>query len=147
MPLDNRSRLRWALAYVGIGVFFGFALIKGEMASWYRIQEMFRFQSFHMYGLMFSAVTVSALVVEVVRRTRRHALSGTPLELACKPFGSGVRYGCGGFVFGLGWGLGGVCPGPIYALIGSLVPGAVVVFVAALAGTYVYARLAPRLPH
>jgi uncharacterized membrane protein YedE/YeeE len=139
--------LFWALVYVAVGVFFGFALIKGEMASWYRIQEMFRFQSFHMYGLMFSAVGISALVVAALRRSRTRSLAGTPLEIAGKPFGSGVRYGCGGFVFGLGWGLGGVCPGPIYALLGSFVPGAVVVFVAALAGTYAYARLAPRLPH
>ena len=139
------SPLRAAIAYVAIGVFFGYALIKGEMASWYRIQEMFRFQSFHMYGLMFSAVAVSALAVAVVRRLRSR--SGDTLEIAPKPLGRGVRYGAGGLVFGLGWGLGGVCPGPIYALVGSAVPGALVVLVAALAGTWVYARLQPRLPH
>ncbi len=147
MPPGARNAGRDALAYVGIGVFFGFALIKGEMASWYRIQEMFRFQSFHMYGLMFSAVAVSSLAVVAVRRLRSRSTAEPALEITRKPFGRGVRYGAGGVVFGLGWGLGGVCPGPIYALLGSAVPGAFVVLVAALAGTYAYARLRPRLPH
>ena len=147
MPLETRNPLRWALAYILIGVFFGFTLIRGEMASWYRIQEMFRFQSFHMYGLMFSGVAVSFLAVTLVRRLRPTSLTGQAIEIAAKPLGRGVRYGAGGLIFGLGWGLGGVCPGPIYALIGSAVPGAVVVLVSALAGAYLYARLEPRLPH
>ncbi len=146
MSLGQRNPLAWALAYVGIGVLFGYALIKGEMASWYRIQEMFRFQSFHMYGLMFSAVGVSAAVVAVIRR-RARALSGDPMDIAAKPFGRGVRYAAGGLVFGLGWGLGGVCPGPVYALMGSAIPGAFLVFAAALAGTWVYGKLEPKLPH
>ncbi len=146
MPLGKRNPLVWALAYVVIGILFGFALIKGEMASWYRIQEMFRFQSFHMYGLMFSAVGVSFLVISVVRR-RATALSGDPMDIAAKPLGRGVRYAAGGLVFGLGWGLGGVCPGPVYALMGSAIPGAFLVFAAALAGTWVYGKLEPKLPH
>lgn len=147
MPLDTKRPLIWAVVYMGVGVLFGFALIKGEMASWYRIQEMFRFQSFHMYGLMFSAVGMSALVVAILKRTRSRSLSGSTLDIAEKPFGTGIRYGIGGFIFGLGWGLGGVCPGPIFALMGSVVPGAFVVLAAALAGTYVYAKLQSRLPH
>jgi uncharacterized membrane protein YedE/YeeE len=143
---ERDHQLRWGLSYLGIGVLFGFALIKGEMASWYRIQEMFRFQSFHMYGLMFSGVAASALAVALARR-RARSLSGDPIDLAVKPLGRGVRYACGGLVFGLGWGLGGVCPGPIYALMGSAVPGAFLVFAAALAGTWVYAKLEPKLPH
>ena len=146
MPLEKNRPLVWVLIYVGIGTLFGFTLIKGEMASWYRIQEMFRFQSFHMYGLMFSAVGVSALVVTLVRR-RARALSGDPLDIAAKPLGRGVRYAAGGLVFGLGWGLGGVCPGPVYALMGSAIPGAFLVFASALAGTWVYGKLEPRLPH
>ncbi len=147
MPLESKRPVLWTLVYVGIGVLFGFTLIKGEMASWYRIQEMFRFQSFHMYGLMFSAVGVAALSVALLRRWRSKAVSGDPLDIAEKPLGRGVRYALGGFVFGLGWGLGGVCPGPIYALMGSVIPGAFVVFASAMAGTYVYARLHNRLPH
>ncbi len=146
MPLGKKSPLVWVLAYVAIGVLFGYALIKGEMASWYRIQEMFRFQSFHMYGLMFSAVGVSFVVIAVIRR-RARALSGDPMEIAAKPLGRGVRYGAGGLVFGLGWGLGGVCPGPVYALMGSAIPGAFLVFAAALAGTWAYGKLEPKLPH
>jgi uncharacterized membrane protein YedE/YeeE len=147
MPIQTKRPALWALVYIGVGVVFGFALIKGEMASWYRIQEMFRFQSFHMYGLMFSAVFVAAASVALLRRSHLKALTGEDIVIPGKPLGRGVRYAVGGLLFGLGWGLGGTCPGPIFALMGNAIPGAFVVFASAFLGTFAYSRLQPRLPH
>lgn len=147
MPLKTEKPAAWAVIYVATGVLFGFILIKGEVASWYRIQEMFRFQSFHMYGVMFSAVIVAAISVVLLRRRESKALSGEQIDIPGKPLGRGIRYAVGGTIFGLGWGLGGTCPGPIFALMGNLIPGAFVVFLSALTGTYLYSKLRHRLPH
>lgn len=138
----------WALvAYVLIGLFFGVVLVKSEVVSWFRIQEMFRFQSFFMYGVLGSAVLTSALVIRLLRG--RTAATGAAIDVADKDWGQGarLRYILGGTLFGLGWGLAGTCPGPIYALMGYGASGALVVFVSALAGARVYAALAERLPH
>jgi uncharacterized membrane protein YedE/YeeE len=147
MPLDTKRPLFWAFCYLLTGVFFGIVLIKGEMASWYRIQEMFRFQAFHMYGVITSAVIVAAISVALLRRAEARSISGAKIEIPEKPLGSGVRYIVGGFLFGLGWGLGGACPGPIYALLGNAIPGAVVLLASAFLGTFTYTRLRDNLPH
>lgn len=147
MPLATKRPGLWGIVYIAAGVFFGFVLIKGEVAAWYRIQEMFRFQSIHMYGVMFSAVTVAAISVIVLRRTHLKAISGEDIVIPGKPLGRGIRYAFGGLIFGLGWGLGGTCPGPIFALMGNAIPGAFVVFASAFAGTFTYSRVRSKLPH
>lgn len=132
--------------YLVAGIVFGFIAIKSEISSWYRIYEMFRFESFHMYGVIGSAVVVGALSLLLLRRFGLKSLTGE--ELSVKPKESGrYRYILGGVVFGLGWGLVGACPGPIYALMGSGFAGAIVIFLGALLGTYMYGLLQRRLPH
>ncbi len=139
---------RGYLRYVLLGTYFGLLLTKSEAVSWYRIQEMFRFQSFHMYGILGSGVAVAALSVWLLKRFGPRSPDGQPLHVAGKPMTPGAkRYWMGGLVFGLGWALLGACPGPIYALIGTGVSVLVVALVAALAGTWAYGLLRPRLPH
>jgi uncharacterized protein len=152
MSPDDQAGVRpwWELpAYLLVGAFFGVVLIQSEAVSWFRIQEMFRFQGFHMYGLLATAVATSAVAIAVLKSLGRLALSGAPIALPPKRWegGSRHRYWIGGSVFGLGWGLAGTCPGPMYALIGHGTAAAVVVLVSALIGARVYAALASRLPH
>lgn len=135
------------LGYLLLGVFFGILLIKSEVISWYRIQEMFRFQSFHMYGILGSAVGVAAISLLAIRRLGLRTWTGEAIDVPPKEMGSGYRYALGGTAFGLGWALTGACPGPILALIGYGVTPFVVVLASALAGTWVYAHLRPTLPH
>lgn len=136
--------LRTAL-YFFLGTACGMILLKGEIASWFRIQEMMRFQSFHMFGFFLTAVATATPAVWLLRRGQRRALDGTPITVAPKVWGA--RYLLGGIVFGLGWGLGSVCPGPIYALLGSGVSVMIVPFTSALVGTWVYGMVRARLPH
>ncbi len=131
------------LRYVLLGALFGVVLVKSEVASWFRIQEMFRFQSFHMFGIIGSAVAVAAVGVKLVR----HTLGGAPIEIPNKTLGKGHRYWIGGTIFGLGWGLLGACPGPIFALLGTGMGVMAVALLAALLGTWVYGRFRDRLPH
>lgn len=132
--------------YLVAGIAFGIVAIKSEISSWYRIYEMFRFESFHMYGVIGSAVVVGALSLLIMRRFGIKSLNGE--EVSVQPRETGrYRYILGGTVFGLGWGLVGACPGPIYALMGSGFAGAVVIFLGALLGTYVYGLVQRRLPH
>ncbi len=135
------------LAYLLLGIFFGIVLIKSEVASWFRIQEMFRFQSFHMYGVIGSAVVVAGLSIQLIKRLRLKTIHGEPIEIQPKIWGKGTRYWLGGILFGLGWGLLGACPGPMFALLGSGVTVMVVALVSAMLGTWAYAALRPRLPH
>jgi uncharacterized membrane protein YedE/YeeE len=135
------------LVYVLLGIVFGVVLTKSEVVSWFRIQEMFRFQSFHMYGVIGSALAVAAISVALIRRLDLRALTGAEIAIAPKEFGTGRRYWIGGTVFGLGWSLTGACPGPLVALIGSGATVFVVAVLAAVAGTWLYGVLRPRLPH
>lgn len=131
-----------------IGLVFGVILVKSEVVSWFRIQEMFRFDSFHMYGIIGSAVVVAALSVQLIKRMQLTTLHGEPIEIAPKVWtGLGTRYWLGGIVFGFGWALLGACPGPIFALFGSGVTVMAVALFGALAGTWTYAYLRSRLPH
>jgi hypothetical protein len=133
------------LRYLVLGTGFGFVLTKSEAISWFRIQEMFRFQSFHMYGLMFSAVLVGMISVQLIKRFKVRTLSGLPINIEPKQFTWGNVIG--GTVFGLGWALIGACPGPLYALIGAGVWVIAVGLLAAIAGTWWYGLMRERLPH
>lgn len=144
-----RTRVRTFVAllpYLAAGIAFGFVAIRSEIVSWYRIQEMFRFQSFHMYGVIGSAVVVGAISVWAIKRLRARALDGSEIVLQDKDR-TWSRYVLGGTAFGLGWGLVGACPGPIFALIGAGLPAFLIVLVGAIAGTWTYGALRDRLPH
>lgn len=133
--------------YFLLGIFFGITLIKSEVVSWYRIQEMFRFDDFHMYGVLGSAVGTAALSLFLLRRLGARSIDGQPIEVPRKHLGSGSRYAIGGSMFGLGWTLTGACPGPIVALVGFGVTPFLVVMGSALLGTWSYSHLRSRLPH
>lgn len=128
------------------GVAFGFVAMKSEIVSWYRIQEMFRFDAFHMYGVIGSAVLVAALSLVLLRRLGARSLDGEPIAMEPKAR-TWSRYALGGTAFGLGWGLVGACPGPIYALLGAGFPAFGVVLLGALLGTWLYGVTRARLPH
>jgi hypothetical protein len=118
-----------------------------EVLSWFRIQEMFRFQSFHMYGIIASAVAVAAVSLRLLRRRMPRAATGADIEIPPKRMGRGVRYVVGGLLFGLGWALTGACPGPLLALVGNGVGVFGVALLSAVAGVWSYGHLRPRLPH
>lgn len=135
------------LPYLLAGILFGVVLVKSEAASWYRIQEMFHFQSFHMYGILFSAIITAAISIQILRRIEhKRTLDGHAIEIPCKEDGW-IHYSLGGLIFGLGWGVIGLCPGPIFALIGTGSVGALIVLAGALHGTWLYGAYKTRLPH
>ena len=134
-------------AYFALGILFGVVLTKSEVISWFRIQEMFRFQAFHMYGIIGSAVLVAGISLQLIKRLGAHALDGQPIVIPPKALGRGTRYWAGGTVFGLGWALVGACPGPLFALLGAGVGVMFVPLLSAVAGTWCYGALRPRLPH
>ena len=134
--------------YALIGLFLGVVFTRSEVVSWFRIQEMFRFQSFHMYGIIGSAVVVGAASVWLIKRFEVRAFTNRPMEIPTDTFNApGYQFWLGGIVFGLGWGLLGACPGPIYVLIGNGVTVMVAAFLSALAGVWTYGALRHRLPH
>ena len=133
------------LKYLMLGTLFGIILTKSEVISWFRIQEMFRFQAFHMYGVIGSAIVVGMLSIQLIKRNRLKSLSGEPIVIADKTFNHGIWIG--GFIFGLGWAITGACPGPLFAQLGSGVGSAAVLILAALAGTWTYSALREKLPH
>ena len=135
------------IAYFLLGGAFGALLMEAEVISWFRIQEMFRFDAFHMYGIIGSAVVVAGVSLLVIKKFQLRTREGAPLGLPPKAVGSGVRYIAGGTIFGLGWALTGACPGPLAALVGGGVPVMIVALASALAGTWVYGLLRPHLPH
>jgi uncharacterized membrane protein YedE/YeeE len=143
----NRAGLREFVMYLIVGAAFGVILVKSEIVSWYRIQEMFRFQSFHMYGILGSAMLTALVSLQLLQRNGARALSGERITVPPKLLGRGHRYWIGGVIFGGGWALTGACPGPLFALIGSGATVFVVTALAALAGTRTYGSLRPRLPH
>lgn len=147
MTTAAASRTRFLAVYLALGICFGVILIKGEVISWFRIYEMFRFESFRMYGIIGSAVATAMVTLQVVRRMDVRTLTGEPIAVQPKELGRGTRYWAGGTMFGLGWGLVGACPGPIFALIGAGVSVMIVVLASAMAGTLLYGVLRPRLPH
>jgi uncharacterized membrane protein YedE/YeeE len=135
------------LTYAALGVGFGVLLVRAELVSWFRMQEMFRFQAFHMYGVFASALAVAVPAVALLRRLGVRTLDGTPVHVPPKVMGRGLRYVIGGLLFGAGWALTGACPGPLFALVGAGVGVMSVALLAALAGTWVYGAVRARLPH
>ncbi len=131
--------------YLFMGILFGIVLTKAEVISWFRIQEMFRLQSFHMFGVIGSAVVVGALSVFIIKKIKIKTLYGEEIHLEDKPFNKGQIIG--GLLFGFGWAMTGACPGPLFAQIGTGASVVIVTLLSAIAGTWVYGLLRDRLPH
>ncbi|MDO6434362.1 YeeE/YedE thiosulfate transporter family protein [Flavitalea sp. BT771] len=143
----QQSRGPWwyQLKYLLTGMFFGIVLVKAEIISWWRIQEMFRLQSFHMYGVIGSAVVVGILSVWVIRKYKIRTLAGAPIVFSVRKFNKGQVFG--GLLFGFGWAITGACPGPLFAQIGAGFTAVSVTLLSAVAGTYVYGVVREKLPH
>lgn len=134
------------IRFIIIGMLFGVVMFKSEAVSWYRIVEMFRFESFHMYGIIGTALISSIIIVQVIKRNKLKDRKGDPIIFAPKNK-SIPRYLFGGIIFGLGWALTGACPGPMYVLVGSGVFTILIVIFFALVGTFLYGVLRKYLPH
>lgn len=132
--------------YLVVGIFVGIIMYKSEAASWFRIYEMFKFGSFHMYGIIGSAVLLGVIGVQIIKRKNIKTFKGGGMALEPKDK-SVVRYLLGGFLFGLGWALAGACPGPMYVLVGAGFPSMLIVIAAAVLGTFVYGVIKDKLPH
>lgn len=145
----NESQLqhKWYhnLKYTAVGIAFGIVFVKAEIISWFRIQEMFRFQSFHMYGVIGSAVVVGIISVWAIKKFNIKTIYGEKIEFHPRTFNKGQIIG--GLLFGLGWAITGACPGPLYAQIGSGATVIAVTLLSAVAGTWVYGLLRDKLPH
>jgi len=145
----NESNLdhKWYhnIKYFVVGILFGIVFIKAEIISWFRIQEMFRLQSFHMYGVIGSAVLVGMISILIIKKFKIKTIYGEPIELHNKMFNKGQIYG--GLLFGFGWAMTGACPGPIFAMLGTGAVAAIVILLSAVTGTWVYGYLRERLPH
>lgn len=137
--------MRKAITTLIVGIYFGIVLVKSQVVSWFRIHEMFLFQSPYMYLVIASAIAVGALSLIIIRRLQLRPVGGGALEIKRKPFHKGVVFG--GTIFGMGWAITGACPGPIYAQMGGGTLMAIITFIGALGGMYLYAFLQPRLPH
>ncbi|AHM62365.1 YeeE/YedE domain-containing protein [Flammeovirgaceae bacterium 311] len=129
-----------------IGIFFGIVMTKSQAISWYRIYEMFRFDAFHMYGIIGSAVLLGVIGVALIKKYKLKSTDGTPITFTPKKM-SIPRYLIGGTLFGLGWAMTGACPGPMYTLIGGGFSVILVVLASALLGTFTYGLLRKKLPH
>ena len=149
MSESNESfGIRRIVGHLLLGTYFGLVLVKSEAVSWFRIQEMFRFDSFHMYGILGSGVVVAAVSVLLIKKFNVRTVSGEPIHIETRKWeNNGIRYWAGGTVFGLGWAFLGACPGPIYALIGTGISVMIAALVAGLAGAWAYGMLQERLPH
>mgnify|MGYP000047092527 CR=1 FL=1 len=128
------------LSFFSIGLFLGILFIKSEVASWFRIYEMFQFKSFHMYGIIGSAIVLGIIVVKYLKYNQSKDFSGHTINIPPKEKGV-TRYLLGGILFGLGWALAGACPGPMFVLLGSLLPSILVLILGALLGTFIYGVL------
>ena len=133
--------------YILVGILLGITLYKTEAVSWFRIFEMFHFQSFHMYGIIMSAITVGIVMIQIIKRKHLRSIEGKEIVINPKDT-SWKRYIIGGFIFGLGWALAGVCPGPMFIiLLGSGYTVLIVFLLAAMSGTFAYGYFRKRLPH
>lgn len=145
----NESHLQhpwyYNFKYFFAGILFGILLVKAEVISWFRIQEMFRLESFHMYGVIGSAVVVGAISIWIIKKFKVKTIHGEAIELHSKKLNKG--HIIGGLIFGLGWAVTGACPGPLFALIGNGATVIIVVLLSAIAGTWVYGLVRDKLPH
>lgn len=135
------SKIKYGIA----GIFFGLILVKSEVVSWYRIQEMFRLQSFHMYGVIGSAVVVGIISVWLIKKFKVKSIDGEPIRLEPKKFNKGQVYG--GLIFGFGWAITGACPGPLFAQIGTGALAVIITLFSAIVGTWVYGKWKDKFPH
>lgn len=140
-----RDGVGQVVGYALLGIYFGIVLVKGQVADWFRIQQMFHLQQFYMFGVIGSAVVTAMAGLWIVRRLDLRSRDGEPLRVPVKPVHKGQLIG--GILFGLGWAATGACPGPIYAQLGAGHSVVLVTLFSALAGTWAYGRLRHRLPH
>ena len=131
--------------YAILGILFGIVFVKAEIISWFRIQEMFRLQSFHMYGVIGSAIAVGMISIWLLKKFNMKTIDGKEIKIESKKFDKGQVYG--GLIFGAGWALTGACPGPLYALIGTGALAIIVTLLCAIAGAWVYGYFANKLPY
>lgn len=134
------------ITYLVIGIVFGITMFKSEAASWFRIYEMFKFESFHMYGIIGSALVIGIIVVQSIKRFNIKSFYGEKINFNPKAK-SFSRYMFGGIIFGLGWALAGACPGPMFTLVGAGYVPILVVILASILGTFLYGRMKDKLPH
>ena len=134
------------LKYLLVGFVFGIVLTKSEAVSWYRIYEMFQFQSFHMFGIIMTAIITGVIGLQIIKRKKIKDIAGNPIYIQDKEDGN-VRLFAGGLFFGLGWALVGACPGPIFILLGSGFMSAALILFGAVFGTFLYGVLKDKLPH
>lgn len=143
---DKTKKIFSFFAILTLGILFGIVLTKSEVVSWFRIQEMFRFQGFHMYGVIGTAIAFGIVITQLFRRFDTTSFEGSPVFLrTIEP--KKVRYLVGGTIFGLGWAMTGACPGPMYTLVGSGYSIYLMTILGALVGTFVYGLLREKLPH
>ena len=144
---DSKIEHKWYhdIKYLFMGILFGIFLVKAEVISWFRIQEMFRLQSFHMYGVIGCAVVVGIISVWLIKKFKLKTIYGETIEFHPKSFNKGQIYG--GLLFGFGWALTGACPGPLFAQIGIGASVVIVTLLSAIAGTWVYGLIREKLPH
>ena len=133
------------IKFLAVGLLFGIILVKSQVVSWFRIQEMFRLQAFHMYGIIGSAIIVGIISIWLIKRLRLKTIYNEPIVIPDKKFHWGNVYG--GLIFGLGWAITGACPGPLFAQIGSGLLVTIITLLSAIAGTWVYGLLREKLPH
>lgn len=134
------------LKFLFVGIFFGIVMTKSEAISWFRIYEMFRFESFHMYGIIGTAVVLGVIVTAIIKRSHLNNLQGEEIRINDKKM-SIPRYLIGGTIFGLGWAMTGACPGPMFTLLGHGIWSILIVIVSAIFGTYLYGLFRDQLPH
>ena len=134
------------IKYLLVGFFFGIVLTKAEAVSWYRIYEMFQFQSFHMYGIIITAIATGVIGIQIIKRNKMKDIDGNLLTIPDKEKGS-ARYWIGGILFGLGWAMIGACPGPIFILLGAGFMSVGLILIGAIFGTFLYGVLKDKLPH
>ena len=143
--VDSGKRWWHELKFLVIGILFGILLVKSEVISWFRIQEMFRFQSIHMYGIIGSAVITGMISILLIKKFNIRTIQGQTIRIPRKQFNKGQVYG--GLLFGFGWAVTGACPGPLFAQIGSGATVVVVTLMSAIVGTWVYGLVRDKLPH
>jgi len=142
---DKKTPLWHNLKYMIVGIVFGVAFVKAEIISWFRIQEMFRLDSFHMYGVIGTGVVLGMIFVQLIKRFNIKTLSGEEIVIPKKEFHKGQIYG--GLIFGLGWAITGACPGPLFAQIGMGYSVIIITFLSATVGVWVYGYFKDKLPH
>lgn len=145
----NESHLqhKWYhhLKYLIVGILFGIVFVKAEIVSWFRIQEMFRLQSFHMFGIIGSAIVVGMISIALIKKFNIKTIYGEPIKIPSKEFNKGQVYG--GLIFGFGWAITGACPGPLFAQIGTGATVIGITLLSAIAGTWIYGYFREKLPH